>query len=70
MPVLRLVSSTDSSMRRSTRFGTRQPRRPMNRIRTFFSWSSSRRRTRSDSLNPIRYRTSSAGRRQFSVENA
>src|SRR5690606_12656067 len=70
MPVLCWVSSTVSSMRRSTRRGTRQSRRPMNRTRTFRSCSSSRRRTSNDSLNPIRKRTSSRGRRQFSVENA
>ena len=36
------VSSIDSSMRRSTRRGTRQSRRPAKRMRTPFSFSSSR----------------------------
>src|SRR6478609_3560451 len=57
-------------MWRSTRFGTRPPRRPMNRTRTPRSFRSSRRRRRSDSLKRMRKRTSSSGRRQFSVENA
>src|SRR4051812_35435283 len=57
-------------MWRRTRFGTRPPRRPMNRTRTPRSFRSSRRRSRSDSLKRIRKRTSSSGRRQFSVENA
>ena len=48
-------------------FGSRLP---ANLIRTPFSFSSSRLLVRSDSLKPIRNLTSSAGRRQFSVENA
>ena len=65
-----LVSASLSSIRRSTRAGTRPPRRPENRIRTPRSWSSWRRRSRMLSLKFMRKRTSSMGRRQFSVEKA
>ena len=64
------VSSSLSSMRRSTRPGTRPPRRPEKRILTPRSWSSARRRSRMLSLKFMRKRTSSSGRRQFSVEKA
>ena len=64
------VSSSLSSIRRSTRAGTRPPRRPVKRIRTPRSWSSWRRRSRMLSLKFMRKRTSSIGRRQFSVEKA
>jgi hypothetical protein len=67
---LPFVCSDDASMRRMRRLGTRQSRRPENRMRTPRSSSSSQRRTRIDSLKPTRYRTSSMGRRQFSVEKA
>ena len=67
---LRAVSASVSSMCRSTRPGTRPPRRPMKRTRTPRSLRSSRRLSSSDSLKRMRKRTSSSGRRQFSVENA
>ena len=65
----RVIASV-SSMRRRTRLGTRPPRRPMKRTRTPFSFSSSRRAISRRSLKFMRNRTSSSGRRQFSVENA
>ncbi len=64
------VSSDATSMSRMRLRGTRQLRRPMNRMRTPRSWSSSRRRRMVSRLKLIRNFTSALGRRQFSVENA
>src|SRR5579872_3672667 len=57
-------------MWRSSRRGTRQSRRPAKRMRTPLPFRSSRWRVRIPSLKFMRYRTSSGGRRQFSVEKA
>ena len=51
---LSLVSPIDSSMRLSTRRGTRQSRRPAKRICTPLACSSSRRRISSDWLKFMR----------------
>src|ERR1700728_561871 len=64
------VRALASSMARCTRRGTRRSRRPAKRIRTPRRCSSSRRRESRVSLKFMRKRTSSGGRRQFSVENA
>ncbi len=47
-----------------------QPRRPAQRTRTPIEWSWSRRRRITSRLKPMRKRTSSGDRFQFSVENA
>ena len=52
------VSSSALRISFRTERGTRQLRRPMNRIRTFIRWSSSRRRRSRVRLKFIRYRTS------------
>ena len=65
------VSPVASSIRLTIQRGTRQSRRPMKRIRTPIRCSSSRRRVSSWSAMTLsRKRTSSCGRRQFSVEKA